>query len=169
MTPSPHPLPLKGERAYPFFLSPLSVGAGLSEGLVFFSFNRVIASAAKQPRGLTRTVMDVPLGCFGAMRLAMTQIFVMLLVHAKPPSPPHPVFPEQAGTQTLSHRRFVRGAFSSFDRRKVRMNESASPHLFRQDRDHRVPLVQCAIYGRDGCAFIEAVGVVIGGIHEHAR
>ena len=36
MTPSPHPLPLKGERAYPFFLSPLSVGEGLSEGLVFF-------------------------------------------------------------------------------------------------------------------------------------
>ena len=41
--------------------------------------------------------------------------------------------------------------------------------LLRQDRDHRVPLVQCAIYGRDGCAFIEAVGVVIGGVHEHAR
>ncbi len=34
-------------------------------------YNRVIASAAKQPRGLTRTSVDVPLGCFGAMRLAM--------------------------------------------------------------------------------------------------
>ena len=33
----------------------------------------VIASVAKQPRGLTRTYGDVPLGCFGAMHLAMTR------------------------------------------------------------------------------------------------
>ncbi|MEY4248825.1 MAG: hypothetical protein RJA87_458 [Pseudomonadota bacterium] len=36
-------------------------------------FHRVIASEAKQPRGLTRTSSDIPLGCFGAMRLAMTR------------------------------------------------------------------------------------------------
>jgi hypothetical protein len=36
-------------------------------------YNRVIASIAKQPRGLTRTFADVPLGCFGATRLAMTE------------------------------------------------------------------------------------------------
>jgi len=34
---------------------------------------RVIASAATQPRGLTRIRGDVALGCFGAMRLAMTR------------------------------------------------------------------------------------------------
>ena len=34
---------------------------------------RLIASIAKQPRGLTRTGIDVPLGCFGALRLAMTR------------------------------------------------------------------------------------------------
>ena len=37
--------------------------------------HRVLASAAKQPRGLTRKSGDVPLGCFGAMRLAMTRKF----------------------------------------------------------------------------------------------
>jgi hypothetical protein len=38
-----------------------------------WALTRVIASAAKQPRGLTRSSVDVPLGCFGAMRLAMTR------------------------------------------------------------------------------------------------
>jgi hypothetical protein len=33
----------------------------------------VIASAAKQPRGLKQDFGDVPLGCFGVSRLAMTQ------------------------------------------------------------------------------------------------
>ena len=102
---APHPtLSPKGARAYPFFLSPLPVGEGWVRALlVFFSLNRVIASAAKQPRGLTRTVMDVPLGCFGAMRLAMTQIFVMLLVHAKPPTLPHhiPHSPRRRGPRPL--------------------------------------------------------------------
>ncbi|MEY3260493.1 MAG: hypothetical protein RIT46_1322 [Pseudomonadota bacterium] len=51
--PSPNPLPLKGGKGYVFY--------------------RVIASEAKQPRGLTRTSSDIPLGCFGAMRLAMTR------------------------------------------------------------------------------------------------
>jgi len=35
--------------------------------------SRVIASVTKQARGLTGTFDDVPLGCFGAMRLAMTR------------------------------------------------------------------------------------------------
>ena len=38
-------------------------------------FIRVIASEAKQPRGLTRTYGDGPLGCFGVSRLAMTQLW----------------------------------------------------------------------------------------------
>ncbi len=49
---------------------------------------RVIASVEKQPRGLTRADDDVPSGCLGALRLAMT------------PRHPTSVFPAQAGTQT---------------------------------------------------------------------
>ena len=37
-------------------------------------FTGVIASAAKQPRELTLTCGDVPLGCFGVSRLAMTRV-----------------------------------------------------------------------------------------------
>ena len=37
-------------------------------------FTGVIASPAKQPRGLTLTCGDVPLGCFGVLRLAMTRV-----------------------------------------------------------------------------------------------
>ncbi len=97
MPPSPNPLPLKGERAYSFFLSPLPVGEGwvraflvslyrvpreggdpdpftqTENGPLAPSLHRVIASEAKQPSGRTRTSADVPLGCFGAMRLAMTR------------------------------------------------------------------------------------------------
>ena len=36
--------------------------------------DRVIASAAKQPRGLTLTCGDVPLGCFGVLHLPMTRV-----------------------------------------------------------------------------------------------
>jgi hypothetical protein len=60
------------------------------KGLIY---NRVIASVAKQPRGLTRTASDILLGCFGALRLAMTRGIER---------PPHPVFHVEAGIQTLS-------------------------------------------------------------------
>ena len=60
--------------------SPPQGGKGL------WCLNRVIASAAKQSRGLTRTRCDVPLGCFGAMRLAMTQI----LSCGRHPKSPYP-------------------------------------------------------------------------------
>ena len=43
------------------------------KGLICVFYTCVIASAAKQPRGLTRINVDVPLGCFGATRLAMTR------------------------------------------------------------------------------------------------
>ena len=36
--------------------------------------DRVIASEAKQPRRLTLTYGDDPLGCFSVSRLAMTQV-----------------------------------------------------------------------------------------------
>jgi hypothetical protein len=49
--------------------------------------HRVIASKAKQPRGLTRSYGDVPLGCFGAMRLAMTLILHTLHMHEEAPLP----------------------------------------------------------------------------------
>ena len=38
--------------------------------------------------------------------------------------PPQPVFPTKAGIQTLTHRRIVRGASSSFDGARMRMNGS---------------------------------------------
>ena len=88
-TPSPHPLPQGGEGFA--VLSPLPEGEGRVRALFPY---RVIASAAKQPSRLPRTHPDVPLGCFGAMRLAMT----------RGTSIPSPVFPAQAGTQTLTHR-----------------------------------------------------------------
>ena len=46
---------------------------GEPEGGLVFPPPRVIASIAKQPRGLTRTFADVPLGRVGATRRAMTE------------------------------------------------------------------------------------------------
>ena len=43
----------------------------MGEGVIPYPL-RVTASAPKQPGGLTRTWVGVPLGCFGAVRLAMT-------------------------------------------------------------------------------------------------
>jgi len=48
----------------------------MGEGLV--SFTRGIARAAKQSGWLTLASVNVPLGCFGALRLAMTKVFLML-------------------------------------------------------------------------------------------
>ena len=53
MTPSPDPLPLKGARAYRFFLSPLPVGEGWVRALFFLfpTSPRRLSSSGPRPAG----------------------------------------------------------------------------------------------------------------------
>ena len=71
-TPASPVLPPLGEDLLFLDLPPLGeVARRAVGGLVY---NRVIASEAKQPRGLKRSYADVPLGGFGVSRLAMTRL-----------------------------------------------------------------------------------------------